>query len=165
MSSSLLSLPRGHTPFLPPSFPPSLRYKNNNFFLNGYRYVWLEKCYQNSSFDRLFSLLTVRYCETLKEFMVPTSDLPPPLSFCKLKTVHQHATATLTGLWSGSKSALYHQHALIFFLLFLSGLSLTFLALNFVHMSCDTLYLLYLKRWEDSTDTNQCFALNSCSNS
>ncbi|XP_076849219.1 ryanodine receptor 3 isoform X1 [Brachyhypopomus gauderio] len=34
------------------------RFKNNNYFLNGYGYVWLEKVYQTSSFDRLFSILT-----------------------------------------------------------------------------------------------------------
>ncbi|CAB1413977.1 unnamed protein product [Pleuronectes platessa] len=34
------------------------RYKNNNYFLNGYREVWLERAFKASSFDRLFSLLT-----------------------------------------------------------------------------------------------------------
>lgn len=38
----------------------SLRYKNNNYFLNGYREVWLERAFKASSFDRLFSLLTVK---------------------------------------------------------------------------------------------------------
>lgn len=38
----------------------SLRYKNNNYFLNGYREVWLERAFKVSSFDRLFSLLTVK---------------------------------------------------------------------------------------------------------
>lgn len=39
---------------------PPLRYKNNNYFLNGYREVWLERAFKASSFDRLFSLLTVK---------------------------------------------------------------------------------------------------------
>ncbi|XP_064847730.1 ryanodine receptor 3-like [Oncorhynchus masou masou] len=34
------------------------RYKINNYFLNGYRYVWLEKAFAESNFDRLFSVLT-----------------------------------------------------------------------------------------------------------
>lgn len=38
----------------------SHRYKNNNYFLNGYREVWLERAFKASSFDRLFSLLTVK---------------------------------------------------------------------------------------------------------
>ncbi|KAK1889355.1 Ryanodine receptor 3, partial [Dissostichus eleginoides] len=39
------------------------RYKNNNYFLNGYREVWLERAFKASSFDRLFSLLTRLWIE------------------------------------------------------------------------------------------------------
>lgn len=54
-----------------------LRYKNNNYFLNGYREVWLERAFKASSFDRLFSLLTVKWnCGENASFVLP----PPPLS-------------------------------------------------------------------------------------
>lgn len=58
----------------PPHHP--FRYKNNNYFLNGYREVWLERAFKASSFDRLFSLLTVKWnCGENA-----SSVLPPPHS-------------------------------------------------------------------------------------
>lgn len=47
--------------FLRNTSSSSPRYKNNNYFLNGYREVWLERAFKASSFDHLFSLLTVKW--------------------------------------------------------------------------------------------------------
>lgn len=36
-----------------------LRHKNNNYFLNSYRHIWLEIMHENADCDSLLSMLTV----------------------------------------------------------------------------------------------------------
>lgn len=60
--------------FLRNTSSSSPRYKNNNYFLNGYREVWLERAFKASSFDHLFSLLTVKWHHGPN-----ASSLQPPL--------------------------------------------------------------------------------------
>ncbi|XP_062415583.1 ryanodine receptor 3 isoform X4 [Pungitius pungitius] len=53
------------------------RYKNNNYFLNGYREVWLEKAFKASSFDRLFSLLTKTPMKIVEEEEEEVAEIQP----------------------------------------------------------------------------------------
>nr|XP_040017272.1 ryanodine receptor 3 isoform X12 [Gasterosteus aculeatus aculeatus] len=53
------------------------RYKNNNYFLNGYREVWLEKAFKASSFDRLFSLLTKTPMKIVEEEEEEVTEIQP----------------------------------------------------------------------------------------
>uniref|UniRef100_A0A665TSX1 Ryanodine receptor 3 n=1 Tax=Echeneis naucrates TaxID=173247 RepID=A0A665TSX1_ECHNA len=53
------------------------RYKNNNYFLNGYREVWLERAFKASSFDRLFSLLTKTPMKIVEEEEEEVADIQP----------------------------------------------------------------------------------------
>lgn len=40
--------------------PHLLRHKNNNYFLNAYRHIWLEIMHENTDYDSLLSVLTVK---------------------------------------------------------------------------------------------------------
>ncbi|XP_039637449.1 ryanodine receptor 3 isoform X5 [Perca fluviatilis] len=53
------------------------RYKNNNYFLNGYREVWLERAFKASSFDRLFSLLTKTPMKIVEEEEEEVAEMQP----------------------------------------------------------------------------------------
>ncbi|XP_032398527.1 ryanodine receptor 3 isoform X4 [Etheostoma spectabile] len=53
------------------------RYKNNNYFLNGYREVWLERAFKASSFDRLFSLLTKTPMKIVEEEEEEVTEIQP----------------------------------------------------------------------------------------
>ncbi|XP_029705795.1 ryanodine receptor 3 isoform X12 [Takifugu rubripes] len=53
------------------------RYKNNNYFLNGYREVWLERAFKASSFDRLFSLLTKTPMKIVEEEEEEVAEIQP----------------------------------------------------------------------------------------
>lgn len=36
------------------------RHKINNYFLNAYRHIWLEKMHERADYDSLLSMLTVK---------------------------------------------------------------------------------------------------------
>lgn len=40
----------------------SFRHKTNNYFLNAYRHIWLEKMHERADYDSLLSMLTVMWC-------------------------------------------------------------------------------------------------------
>lgn len=61
--------------------PHPLRHRNNNYFLNAYRHIWLEIMHENADCGSLLSMLTVMLCSANVTTVWPsTSFLTAPCS-------------------------------------------------------------------------------------
>ncbi|KAM9788015.1 ryanodine receptor 3-like isoform 2-T2 [Syngnathus typhle] len=68
------------------------RDKNNNYFLNAYRHIWLEKMHENSDYDSLLSMLTKIHHKVEEEEEEEIRKQPDPLHQLVLHFSHNALT-------------------------------------------------------------------------